>query len=125
MAAALRDDHVVGAPGPPTVPNAILSPTQVLASPTARHPTDSSGTASGSEISDHQREGVRRRAWAIVTVALVAVFVVVVALGTRSGGPPSTPSAGTSPTSPPTPADGSLPEPLDRAIRSLEEAVQP
>lgn len=124
MAAALQGDHAAGAPGPPTVPNAILSPTEVLATPTDRHPADIAGTPTGSAASDH-REGVHRRAWAIATVALVAVFVVVVVLGTRDARSPSAPSAGSSPTSLPSPADGSLPEPLDRALRSLEEAVQP
>ncbi|MBW3575530.1 MAG: serine/threonine protein kinase [Actinobacteria bacterium] len=121
---ALQGDHLVGAPGPPTVPNAILSPTEVLATPTDPHPADVGGTPTGSAASDH-REEVRRRAWAIATVALVAVFVLVVVLGTRDARSPSAPSAGSSPTSLPSPADGSLPEALDRALRSLEEAVQP
>ena len=124
MAAALAGDGVAPAPGTATVPNAVLSSTEVLAAPTARQPAPE-GRPAGAGVVTDRWEALRRNPGTVLAVILVAVFLLAVVLATRDGGSPSTPSGGTSATTLRTPAGGSLPEPLDRAIRSLEEAVQP
>lgn len=124
MASALVGDGVAAAPGIATVPNAVQSSTEVLAAPTARQPAPAGRPAVASVATDRWKS-LRRSPGTVLAVILVAVFLFVVVLATRNGGSPSTPSGGTSATTLPTPAGGSLPEPLDRAIRSLEEAVQP
>lgn len=124
MAAALSRDDGATDPGTATVPNAILSSTQVLSAPTTVQPAGVGPAAVGS-VASERWEGLRRRPGTILAVVLVAVFLFVVVLATRDGDTPSTSSGGTSPTTSRTSPDGSLPEPLDRAIRSLEEAVRP
>ena len=124
MAAALGGTAAVGAPGTATVPNAVLSSTEVLAPPTARQPVEAGRPTLGSVVTDRW-QGLRRSPGAILAALLVAVFLLVTVLATRNGDSPSTPSEGTSATTLRTTVGGSLPEPLDRAIRSLEEAVQP
>ena len=124
MAAALGGAGGAAVPGTPTVLNAVPSPTQVLAPPTARQPTEP-GRLPLAPVGTDRWKRLRRSPGTVLAVVLVAVFLLVVVVATRSGDPPSTPSGGTSATTLRTPSGGSLPEPLDRAIRSLEEAVQP
>jgi serine/threonine-protein kinase len=121
MTAALRGDDVIAAPGTATVPSAVPSPTEVLSAPTARQPDEPRRRFAGSAAGDRRRR-LRRHAGAAVAVIVVAVFVFVAVLVARNGGSPSTPSGGTSQ---PTSVAGSLPEPLDRALKSLEESVRP
>ncbi len=66
---------------------------------------------------------LRRSPGTALAVVLVAVFILVAAV-TRSGDSPTTLSEVTLPTSQTAPG-GAVPEPLDRAIKSLEEAVSP
>ena len=124
MAAALGGAGVVGAPGVATVPNAVPSSTEVLAAPTARQPVDA-GRPNLASVATDRWERLRRSPSTILAAILVAVFILLVVFATRNGGTPPAPSGGTSATTLPTTVGGSLPEPLDRAIRSLEEAVQP
>ena len=124
MAAALRGEGVAAVPGTAKVSNAVLSSTEVLSAPTVRQPAEAGRPAVASVATDRW-EQLRRSPGAILAVILVAVFLFVVVLAIRNSGSPSTPSGGTSATTLRTPERGALPEPLDRAIRSLEEAVQP
>ena len=124
MAAALGRDTVVAAPGTATVPNAVLSSTEVLSAPTTRQPVAVGSPAVGS-FSDDRWQELRRRPGAILAAVLVGVFLIVVVLATRDGGPPSTPSAEPTQTTLRTAPGGSLPEALDGAIKALEEAVRP
>ncbi|HEV2760576.1 MAG TPA: serine/threonine-protein kinase [Acidimicrobiales bacterium] len=124
MAAALRGAGIAAAPGTPTVPTAVPSSTRVLAAPTARQPAEP-GRPPLASVATDRWERLRRSPGTVLAVILVAVFLFVVVLATRDGGSPSAPSGETSATTSQTPAGGSLPEPLDRAIKSLEEAVQP
>jgi len=122
MAEALRRDSVAAAPGAATVPNPVPSGTEVLTAPPAHQPTQVRRAATGPDL----WQGLRRRSGTAAAALLVAVFLVVVLLATRNGGgPPSTSSGGTSPTTAQTSPTGLVPEPLDRAIKSLEEAVRP
>ena len=122
MAAALGGDGVGATPGTATVRDAVLSSTEVLAQPTAHQAAEVGRPAFGS-LASNRWEGLRRRPGTVTAVLLIALFVFVL-LATRNDSPPSTPG-GTSPTSLETPAGGSVPEPLDRAIKSLEGAVRP
>lgn len=123
MAAVLRRDRHVVTPGTATVPNAVPSSTEVLPAPSAHQPAEGGRPAMGPVASD-RLEQLRRRPVTAAAVILVAVFVLVVVLATRNDDPQTTPSEATEPTTLQTPS-GSLPEPIDRAIRSLEEAVRP
>ena len=111
------------APGPVTVADAVPSSTEVLSAPTARQPAEVGRPAMAS-MTMTLWDRIRRSPGTALAAILVAVFVVVAAIAIRSGDSAQTPSAVTSPTSQPAPG-GSLPEPLDRAIKSLEEAVRP
>ena len=123
MAAALGGDNVSADSGTATVANAVPSATEVLSEPTARQPAEVGRPAMASRATTLW-EKLRRSPGTALAAVIVAVFVLVVVLATRSGDSPPTPSAVTSPTSQ-TPPSGSLPEPLDGAIKSLEEAVRP
>lgn len=61
-----------------------------------------------------------RTAW-VVLAGAAAVLVVALALASGDGADPATPPT----TSPPAPSTGSLPQPLDDALRRLEESVRP
>ena len=124
MAAALGGAGVAAAQGTATVANAVPPSTEVLAPPTARQPPEP-GFRPLASVATDRWERLRRSPGTVLAVILVAVFLFVVVLATRNGDAPSRPSGGTSVTTVRTPAGGSLPEPLDRAIKSLEEAVQP
>lgn len=125
MAATLRGATVAAAPGTATAPSAVSSPTAVLSAPTAGRAAARRRRPAGSVARD-PREGLRRHAGAAVAAILVAVVLFVVVLVTsNSGSPSTTPTGGTSSATQRTSAGGSLAEPLDRAIRSLEEAVRP
>jgi len=123
MAAALGGDEVSPDSGTATALNAVPSSTEVLSAPTARRPVEVGRPAMASTANAFW-ERLRRSPGTAVAAVLVAVFVLVAVLATRSGDPPATSSAVTSPTTQTSPG-GSLPEPLDRAIKSLEEAVRP
>ena len=61
----------------------------------------------------------------IAAVAVVALFVLVLIIGTRGGPNAGSPTANT-PTTTANPAPpASIPPALDRAIKNLEEAVRP
>lgn len=60
---------------------------------------------------------------AVVVAALALLAVVVLAVLVSDGGGSNDPGAGDD--QPPAAADGRIPEPLDRALRELEEAVSP
>ena len=121
MASALGRDRVLEDPGA-TVADALPSSTEVLPAPTPLQTAGIRRPAVGS-LARSRREDFRHRPGAILAVILVAVFLFVVVLATRNGDPGSTPT-GQTPTTLGT-LGGSLPEPLDRAIKSLEEAVRP
>lgn len=123
MAAALAGDDMNTASGTATVANAVASSTEVLSVPTARQPAEVGRPAMAS-MATTVGDRLRRSPGTALAAILVAVFVVVAAIAIRSGDSAQTPSAVTSPTSQPAPG-GSLPEPLDRAIKSLEDAVRP
>jgi eukaryotic-like serine/threonine-protein kinase len=121
MGEALRRDSVAAAPGAATVPNPVPSGTEVLTAPPAHQP-QVGRAATGPDL----WQGLRRRSGTAAAALLVAVFLAVVLLATRNGGgPPSTSSGGTSATTGQSSPTGLVPEPLDRAIKSLEEAVRP
>ena len=123
MAAAVAGDSVGTDPGTATVTDAVPSSTEVLSAPTARQPAEV-GRPAMAPLATSILDRLRRNPATALFVGLVAVFVLVAVLATRSGDSPPTPSANTSPTSQAAPG-GSLPEPLDRAITALEEAVRP
>jgi serine/threonine protein kinase len=124
MAAALSADSVAAAPGTVTVRNAVPSSTEVLSGPTAVQPAGLGRPDFGS-LARNGWQGLRRSPSAALAVMLVAVFLFVAVLAMRNGDPGSTPRGETSPTTLERPPGGSLPEPLDSAIKSLEEAVRP
>ena len=92
---------------------------------TDRASTGRDRSARFGSLARNRWQGLRRRPGAALAVILVAVFVFVVVLATRNGDSRSTPTGKTSPTTLAGSPGGSLPEPLDRAIKSLEEAVRP
>jgi len=123
MAAALGGENVSADSGTATVANAVPSSTEVLSPPTARQPAEV-GRSAVPPMATTLWDRFRRSPATALFVVLVAVFVVVAVLATRGGDSPPAPSGVTSPTTQAAPA-GSLPDPLDRAIKSLEEAVRP
>ena len=123
MAAALGGDGASADPGTATVANALPSSTEVMSAPPARHAAQVDRPAMAPRATTLW-DTLRRSPGVALAVVLVAVFVLVAALATRSGDSPPAPSEVTSPTSQSAPG-GSLPEPLDRAITSLEDAVRP
>jgi serine/threonine-protein kinase len=123
MAAALGEDNMNAVHGTATVANAVPPSTEVLSAPTARQP-DEVGPPAVASTTTTLWYRLRRSPSTALAAILVAVFVVVAGIAIRSGDSPRTPSSVTSPPSQPAPG-GSLPEPLDRAIKSLEEAVRP
>lgn len=122
MAAALGGDGVGAGSGTATVASAVPPSTEVLSAPTARQPAGVGRPAMASTAPTLWAR-LRRSPGTALFVVLVAVFVLVAVLATGDGDSPPTPPAVSSPTSPA--PGGSLPEPLDRAIKSLEEAVRP
>lgn len=121
MAEALQRDSRAGA-GTTVVADTLPSSTEVRSASTTRQPAQVGRPAVGSVLTERW-ERLRASPGAILAVILVAVFLFAVVLATRNG--ESSSIGGISPTTQQTAPGGSLPEPLDRAIRSLEEAVRP
>jgi serine/threonine protein kinase len=123
MATALAGDDVSADAGTATLANAVPSSTEVLPAPTARQPAEVGAPAMAS-MTTTLWDKLRSNPATALAAVLVAVFILLAAIATRSGDSPPTPSEATSPTTQAAPG-GSLPESLDRAITSLEEAVRP
>ena len=123
MAAALGEDDLSADSDTATVANAVPSSTEVLSAPNARQPAEVGRPAMAS-MTTTLWDKLRRSPGTALAVVLVAVFILVAAVATRSGDSPPTPSEVISPTSQTAPG-GAVPEPLDRAIKSPEEAVRP
>ncbi len=123
MAAALGEDGAGAESGTATLANAVPSSTEVLSVPTGGQPAELRRPDRASRAATLW-DKLRRNPGTSLAAVIVAVFVLVTALATRSGDSPQTPATVTSPTSQAAPG-GSLPDPLDRVIKSLEEAVRP
>lgn len=134
MAAALQAPPGPPIPGDRTVlDGAVLDATQRIPGPSSTQvlsPTGAAATEVGRPVS--RRPGgwaseLRSHPGAIAAAAIVALFIVVVLVGTRRG--PSGPATAATPTTATTAATSApsagVPAALDRAIKQLEEAVRP
>jgi serine/threonine-protein kinase len=99
------------------------SATQVLSSPAA--PSTEVGPPSATHQSGSRASALRGRPVVIAAVAVVALFVLVVIIGTRGGSKAESPTANTPTTTANSAPPASIPPALDRAIKNLEDAVRP